>query len=164
MVSLPAAAAMRAASRTASALLRGQDHAGLAQRRLLPRQILRIGRGAADEADHRQPAPGRRGLGDGGGDRRGDLAGRIGVRAVAEHDVEQDHRGLRIARLRGEAFVRSRVVDHRMRPAAREHVVAEIDQRVPLAAPDIRRAACAPPTGVLECTSGSASASSSVAS
>ena len=77
----------------------GEQHAGLAQRRFLARA------GPADRSSVPQTEPTnassrralRRGL-------RARIAGtqlgrRVGVRAVAEHDVEQDHRHLRVRRL-----------------------------------------------------------------
>src|SRR5208337_2406132 len=69
-----------------------------------------------------------------GGD---DLARRIHMRAVAQHDVEKDDRRLRIGRLLGDALVSQAMIDHRMRAAAGEHVVAEIDQRMRAALPDV---------------------------
>ena len=57
--------------------------------------------------------------------------------AVTQHDVDQDHRGLRILGLLDDALGAQPVVDHRMRAPAREHVVAEVDQRVAFALPDV---------------------------
>jgi hypothetical protein len=57
------------------------------------------------------------------------------VAAIPQHDVEQNHCGLRIRGLFDDALVAQTVVDHRVRAAAREQVVAEIDQRVMMAVP-----------------------------
>ena len=58
-------------------------------------------------------------------------AGRVGVRAVAEHAVERAARGRgRVGHLRRQALVAQRRLDHRVRPAAREDVVAEVEQHV----------------------------------
>ena len=59
------------------------------------------------------------------------------MRAIAEHDIEQNHGRLRILRLRGDALIAQPVIDHRVRAAARENVVAKIDQRVGAALPHI---------------------------
>ena len=122
-----------APARRAAAVLPGSDErAGFAQLRLLCRQPLRIVFGAAHERDDRKVAPvpraGRLRLRDG----RRQRAGRIVVLAVAEHDVEHDRRGRRVARLLRDALDARARVDHRMRPADRELVVAEVDRRVPV--------------------------------
>ena len=52
------------------------------------------------------------------------------MRAIAEHHVEQDHRDFGVGGFRQQALVAQPVVDHRVRPAAREHVVAEVDDGV----------------------------------
>ena len=69
-------------SRAAAAFVGATSDAGVAQRRLLPARVLRVGRRAADVRDHRPVA---RELGE----RVGEPAGRVGVRAVPEHHVEQ---------------------------------------------------------------------------
>ena len=102
-------------------------------RRFLPREPLRIGLGAAHRADEGDPPLALRCGGARRGDRGRHLRRRIRVAAVAEHHVEQDHRDLRVARLAHHPFVAQAMVDHRMRPAAGEDVVAEIDDGVPAA-------------------------------
>ena len=67
----------------------------------------------------------------------GKLGRGIRMRAVAEHDVEQDHRHLRIGGLLQDPLAAQRLVDHRVGAAARERVVAEIDR--PCAAGCARR-------------------------
>ncbi len=62
------------------------------------------------------------------------LAGGIGMRAVAEHDVEQDHGRGGIVRLARDPFAADGPVDHRVRAAHGVHVVAEVDDAVPGAA------------------------------
>ena len=59
------------------------------------------------------------------------------MRAVAEDDIEQNDRGLRIARLVCNPLVAKSMIDHGMRTAAGEHVVAEIDERVGAALPHV---------------------------
>ena len=100
---------MWAASRTASALLPASRMPASRSRVFLALQILRIGGRAADEAERpggvrprRRPAPIAVSID------RGDDACRIGVGAVAEHDVEQDHGGLRILRFGGKRSLRKR--------------------------------------------------------
>jgi hypothetical protein len=58
--------------------------------------------------------------------------GGIGMRAVTEHDVEQQRRGGRVLRVREQRGVALRRVDHRMRAPARVLVVAQVDEHVPL--------------------------------
>ena len=69
-------------------------------------------------------------VGPGRRDGRGQLGGRVGVRAVAEHDVEQQHRAGRVGRLDGDPVEPGALVDHRVRPALGERVVAEVDHQV----------------------------------
>ena len=59
------------------------------------------------------------------------------MRAVAEHHIHQDHGDLGVGRFLQQALVAQAVIDHRMRAAAREHIVAEIDQRVLARLPDV---------------------------
>ena len=54
----------------------------------------------------------------------------IGVRTKAQHDVEQDRRGLRIGALRAHGGVAQRRVDHRVRAPAGVVVVAEVEEHV----------------------------------
>ena len=49
------------------------------------------------------------------------------MRAIAEHDVEQQHRDARIRERCGDVLVAQLGLDHRMRPAARVAIVAEIE-------------------------------------
>jgi hypothetical protein len=52
------------------------------------------------------------------------------VRAVAEHDVEQHHADVRVGGLAAQALGAQRRVDHRMRAALGELVLAEVHERV----------------------------------
>src|SRR5262249_22573957 len=61
---------------------------------------------------------------------RNQLRGWIGVRAITEHYVEQDHRDLRIGGFLQHPVVAQAQVDHRVRPAPGEDVVAEVDEGV----------------------------------
>ena len=92
---------------------------------------------SANEADEGQFAPGHRralpGVFDGGND----FACRVHVRAVAQHDVEQDDRRLGVVGLFRDALISQAMVNHRMRAAAREHIIAEVDQRMRLAVPHV---------------------------
>ena len=63
-------------------------------------------------------------------DGRSQFGRRVRVGTVAQHHIEQDHRGGRVGRLGGEAFQPQRLVDHRVRPADGELVVAEVDHHV----------------------------------
>ena len=56
--------------------------------------------------------------------------GRVGLGAVAEHEVEQDHAGGRVGGGPGQLLVAQRRVDHRVRAALGEGVVTEVDHRV----------------------------------
>ena len=85
------------------------------------------------------------------------------MRAVAEHDIEQDHGHLRICGLLQDPLPAQRLVDHGVRTAASEGIVAEIDDRVPLAAPDVREHQLRS-SGVFEAIGPKASVSSSSAS
>ena len=66
----------------------------------------------------------------GGGQRGHERAGRIRVGAVAEDDVEQQHRGLVGVGQRLQRLEAQRRVDHRVRAAHGEGVVAEVDDDV----------------------------------
>ena len=132
-----ARSAIRAASRTAWALLAVSVMPASRSLASCPESDCGSAWRAADEADDAEVAPRLGRPGDRLTHDRGDLGRRVGMRAIAEHDVEQDDRGPGIARLIDDAFVAQTMVDHRMRPAAREHVVAEIDKRMGAALPDI---------------------------
>ena len=86
-------------------------------------QPLRIGLGAADRGRRSSSAPaGLGGDADGPLDGRRDGAGRIGMAAVAEHDVEQDHggrSGLRRPRRRARCGAGSRSSGAAGRPCTR---------------------------------------------
>ena len=122
--------AIAAASRTACALLAARSTPACAQGRFLPLEALRIAAPCRRRSRRRRAAA----LPAGGvarlAEHRCDLGGRDRVGAVAEHDVEQDHRHLGVGGLREHALVAQAMVDHRVRPAAREYVVAEVDQRM----------------------------------
>src|SRR6185312_16408106 len=62
---------------------------------------------------------------------------RIGMRSGAEHDIEQDDGGFRVGGFGRDALIAQAMVDHRMRTAAREHIVAKIEQGVALTSPYI---------------------------
>ena len=87
--------ASRIASRAAAALDPASSTPASRSVRAWRVEALRIGGRAADRGDERhRPAGGGPGLADGGRDR----AGRVGVGAVAEHDVEQHHADRRVRR------------------------------------------------------------------
>src|SRR6266516_3568068 len=71
----------------------GDDRTRFGQFGALPAESLLVAARAEHVADHRRPAGHDIGTG------RGDLPGRIGVRAVAEDYVEQDRRDLGTERL-----------------------------------------------------------------
>ena len=88
-------------------------------------EALRVEVGADEAHDDRDRAlaPGRR-------DRRREQRRRVGLGAVAEHQVEQDHAGRRVGRGPRQLLVAQRRVDHRVRATLGEGVVAEVDHRV----------------------------------
>jgi hypothetical protein len=111
--------------------VRQHDRPGLAQQRLLDRQALWVLLGAADEGKHGEAAAA---LGAGRlrlSDRRGEHTGGVVMAGVAEDDVEHDHRRRGIVRLLHDPFDARGRVDHRVRPADGELVVAEIEREVP---------------------------------
>ena len=63
-------------------------------------------------------------------DRVGQLGRGVGVGAVAEHQVEQQHPAARVGRLGGDPLQPQGRVDHRVRPAAGQLVVTEVDDQV----------------------------------
>src|SRR5438128_1965941 len=75
---------------------RAHDRAELAEALLLPLEALRVLVGADDVGDHRQlePTASRARLGE----RRPEGAGRVRVRTVAEHEIEQQHGHPRLVR------------------------------------------------------------------
>ena len=95
---------------------------GRGERPDLPVPVLGVG-GGADHGDHDRLRHGR--------ERRGEQRGRVGLGAVAEHHVEQEHADLGVGRRPGELLEPQRRVDHRVRPAAGVLVVAEVDEGVP---------------------------------
>ena len=105
--------------------------AGLAQRRLLAARVLRVARRCRRRG--RSPA-GRRAS---SASAPAELAGRVGVRAVAEHDVEQDAAGRRP--LLAQHPPAQLEVDHRVRAALRVLLLAEVEDRG-----DPRRGSSAP--------------------
>ena len=69
----------------------------------------------------------------------GERPGRIRVRAVAEHDVEQEDRVLRIGEHGRNALGPQRRIDHRMRPSAGVAIVSEVDHLVAARSHDSNR-------------------------
>ena len=69
------------------------------------------------------------------------------MRTVAEHEVEKDDRHLGVPRLPLHAFVAQALIDHGMRAAAGKRVVAEVDERVPGAAPGVVEGCSGPVMG-----------------
>jgi hypothetical protein len=65
------------------------------------------------------------------------LAGGFCRRAVTQHEVEQHDGGLRVVQLRENSLIAQRGIDHGMRTAAREIVIAHVDECVTRAVPDI---------------------------
>ena len=86
---------MRAARRTAWALLAVSIMPASRSRASWPASDLRIGRVPQTKPTTDRCRPACAALGDRLPHHRRDLGCRIGVRAVAEHDVEQNDRGLR---------------------------------------------------------------------
>ena len=70
--------------------------AGPVQRLRLPARVLRLVLGGAQRHDDRELPAIVAGGGDGRGDRRGQLGGRVRVGAVPEHHVEQQHAAPRV--------------------------------------------------------------------
>jgi hypothetical protein len=60
----------------------------------------------------------------------GDLPGRIGMRAVAEHDIQQHRRDVGAERLLPQDLPPSGRVDHRVRPALGVLLLAEVQAHV----------------------------------
>src|SRR5258705_6168208 len=108
---------------------RAHDRAQIAQPLLLLVEALRILVGPDDVSDQGQApaaAPRPRLV-----ERRAERAGRIGMRAVAENQVEQNHRNTRIVARLDERRMASPGVDDRMRPSPRVLLGAEIGKAVP---------------------------------
>jgi hypothetical protein len=103
----------------------------------LPVESLLVGARAEHVADHRRPAGHDVGAG------RGDLPGRVGVRAVAEDDIEQDRRDVGAERLLPHDLPAGGRVDHRVRPALGVLLLAEVQADVRpgrrAASPSVRR-------------------------
>ncbi len=111
----------------------GKEHlgAGVDQRRRLGLAVLRVGcRAAQAHHDGQHPAVRRRRV-DRRGHRRGQPTGRIRLGTVSEDDVHQEHRDVGVGRLVGQQGEPDRRIDHRMRPAQGECVVAQVDDHVP---------------------------------
>src|SRR6185369_8723475 len=118
------------------------DHrAGTFELLHLLRLALRVAVGAADMPDQRERAARRGGDALRVDERFGERRGRVGVRAVAEHDVEHDRCRLRFGALRSHHRVALGRIDHRVRPAACVVVVAEVEEDVATALAVIRRRA-----------------------
>ena len=74
---------------------------------------------------------------------------RVHRRAVAEHDIDKQDRRRRVGRFPGEPLVAQAGVDHRVRAALRELVVAHVDDRV-LGLVAMSSSMGLPATGVLD--------------
>jgi hypothetical protein len=115
----------------------GQNDARLSQGRFLPREILWISGGPAHESYDHQVPPGfdrdlARLLND-----RYDFTGGICMRSISKDHIQEDDRRLRIGGFFDEPFISQSVIDHRMGPSAREHIVTQIDDGVRATRPDI---------------------------
>src|SRR5438874_1834484 len=93
-------------------------HARRTQPGDLPRPALRILLGAGDRSDGDLA----RAL-----ERFGEHARRIGMRAEADQHIEEQHGYRRIGERRRDRLVAQLGLEHRMRPAARVAIVAEVD-------------------------------------
>ena len=90
----------------------------------LHRALLGIAIGSSHGRDDRRTAR-RAGL-----QMAGEMAGGIGVAAVADNAIEQDHAAGGVVERRSRMCVADCRLDHRVRPADRECVVTEIDDDV----------------------------------
>ena len=91
----------------------------------LPAPALRVALGADQRDDD-----GQRALGPCGVQRGHERPGRVGIGAVPEDDVEQQHRGLVRVGQRLQGLEAQRRVDHRVRAAHGQGVVPEVDDDV----------------------------------
>jgi len=62
------------------------------------------------------------------------------MRAISEHHIQQNHSHLRIPGLFKNAFITQSVIDHGMGTPPGEEIVAQINDRMPLAGPDVVQA------------------------
>ena len=111
--------------------------------------LLGVGIGAADVGDDRQVASGALGVASGVAEHLEQTGNGVVGRAVAEHDVDQQHRRGRIGGVARDALVAQRRVDHRVGAALGELVVAHVDDGVLAADPDVVER-WLPATGVLD--------------
>ena len=81
--------------------------------------------------------------------KRSEMARRIGMAAIAKDDIEQNESHPGIGQRFGQRSIAHARLEHGMRAAARELVVAEVDHDVAIVAPAI---ADAPGTGTLDIT------------
>src|SRR5262247_3435374 len=107
-------------------ITRAHDGAELSQLLLLALEALRILVGADHVGNDRQVAAAapRPRLAE----RRAESSGRIRVGAVAEDEVEQQHRGAAVVTRRDDRGVSQARVDDRVRPPARVLLGAEVDE------------------------------------
>ena len=119
-------AAERGGHQGGSGARRGEQAAGLRELAALAREPLRVGVGTENVGHHRRPAGSAAGVGARGSqDRR-----RVRVRAVAEHDVEEDHGCRGVVRLPPDVLDPRRWVEHRVGPAPGELLLAEVEADV----------------------------------
>ena len=105
---------------------------GAAEDVLLPRASPAGRVGAADRGDDGE-RPRRRARRGAATTRRDELGRRVGVRAVAEHQVEEEDADRRVGAGRADQLAAHGLVDHRVRPADGVDVVARVDDEVPAA-------------------------------
>ena len=96
-------------------------------------KALRVFVGADDRGDDGQAAAIAGGNSDRLGDGRRKLCGRVGVRAVAQDDVQQEEARLRIGGLLKQAADSQFVVQHGVQPPQGELVASQVDHCVPMA-------------------------------
>ena len=91
---------------------------------------LRVQLSAANETDHGQVLFCLRGDLLGLHDGLGQLGRRVGMRPPANHDIQQDHPHRRVGRFFQQALDARGLVDHRVRSAHGEFVVAQVERGV----------------------------------
>lgn len=96
-------------------------------------QPLRVSIRAADNRDHFQVSAGIPGRPDARGNRWSQLARRIGMCAVTQHDIQQNHGNFRVSGFFLEQADPEIIVQHGMQPPHSEFVLAQVDDRVSLA-------------------------------
>jgi hypothetical protein len=132
--------AMRAASRTAAALLAASSTPDFSRAASWRERLC-----GSPAVPQTKPTKAMRRLPVAARARAAAIAGAISAAgrdgAVAEHDVEEDHRDGRVGGLLHHPLVPQPMIDHRVRAAAREHVVAQVDHGVLAAVPHVVDAA-----------------------